>query len=88
MHLNSWRAVGEMCRRRRPGGETHSLSVPNSTWTVCTESRLPPSVSCYFLYLFLLRFFSLRMAVQEDLDEEKRDQEDMNMQKAKRKKKN
>lgn len=31
---------------------------------------------------------SLRMAVQEDLDEEKRDQEDMNMQKAKRKKKN
>ncbi|KAK9517399.1 hypothetical protein VZT92_025272 [Zoarces viviparus] len=31
---------------------------------------------------------SLRMAVQEDLEEEKRDQVDLNMQKAKRKKKN
>lgn len=86
MHLNSWRAAGKICRKRRPGGKVKiNKSVLNSVYCACCPENfsinnvLPVPVFCYP---------SLRMAVQEDLEEEKREEEEERKRSLKRKKKN
>lgn len=79
MHLNSWRAAGKKCRKRRPEGK-----MSHQVWML-HHVGLQNCIVQFFFCVWL--YFSLRMAVHEDLEEEKREQEELK-RKPKRKKLN
>ncbi len=67
-----------------------NLAVLNSTFVpFCLESCCinPLCMTLFFLYPCALLLFSLKLAVQEDLEEERREEEELRRKNVKRKKK-
>ena len=85
MRLNSWRVAGGICRKRRPGGKETRISPKVPMIYSCPESCGIYVQMCSVSLLFF--YFSLKLAVQEDLDEERKEEEERKKS-AKRKKNN
>lgn len=92
MLLNLWRAAGKILQKKRPGGngiKTHFFMLCIIyLFIYCAPylCHIPPFTS-YISFLFLC-YCSLRLAVQEDLEEEKRDEDELKQKKAKKQRTN
>lgn len=81
MHLNSWKAVGKICKKKRQGGKCHYTFVNNVFLNFL-------HICIYFVLMFLPNIVWDWQCKKIDLEEEKREEEEIKRQSAKRKKRN